>query len=405
MNTIHQHIIFKTKPETMNKLLIISAVAATVILAACGGGAKDAKGDLNDKKVKLEKLKTDKSKLDADIKKLEEEIAKADPSARKDRAKLVSATPVTQQDFTHYIELQGKVDAKDVVVVSPRGMPAQVRQIHVKRGDMVKKGQLLLKLDDAIMLQQLEGLNTQLEYAKNIYNRTKNLWDQGIGTEVQLITAKNSVDNLDRQVATLKENWRTSFVYAPISGIADVVDIKVGEIFNGASPMGPQLQIVNTGSMKVVTEVPENYQTKVKKGSQLVISIPDAGIDSLNATINVLGASIASTTRGFVTEANIPSLPGLRLNQVASVKIKDYYAPNAITVPLNVVQTDENGKYVYVIATEGGITKARKKTVIVGENFGGMVEIKGNSLLPTDMIITEGYQTVYDGQTVTTVTK
>ena len=387
----------------MNKFLMMLTVATALIIASCSGGAKEAKGDLNDKKVKLEKLKTDKSKLDADIKKLEDEIAKADPSGRKDRAKLVSANPVTQQDFTHYIELQGKVDASDIVVVTPRGMAAQVRQIHVKRGDMVKKGQLLLKLDDAVMLQQLEGLNTQLEYAKNIYNRTKNLWDQGIGTEVQLITAKNSVDNLDRQVATLRENWRTSFVYAPISGIADVVNIKAGEIFSGATPMGPQIQIVNTSGMKVVTEVPENYQTKVKKGSQIIISIPDAGIDSLNATISVLGASIASTTRGFVTEAKIPSLPGLRLNQIASVKIKDYHAPDAITVPLNVVQTDEHGKYVYVIATENGIKKARKKSVIVGENFGGVVEIKGNSLLPTDLIITEGYQTVYDGQTVTTV--
>ncbi|HWN88888.1 MAG TPA: efflux RND transporter periplasmic adaptor subunit [Chitinophagaceae bacterium] len=387
----------------MNKFLMMLTVATAVIITSCSGGAKDAKGDLNDKKVKLEKLKTDKSKLDADIKKLEDEIAKADPSARKDRAKLVSAAPVTQQDFTHYIELQGKVDASDIVVVTPRGMPAQVRQIHVKRGDVVKKGQLLLKLDDAIMLQQLEGLNTQLEYAKNIYNRRKNLWEQGIGTEVELITAKNSVDNLDRQVATLKENWRTSFVYAPISGIADVVNIKAGEIFNGVSAMGPQIQIVNTSGMKVVTEVPENYQTKVKKGSQLIIAIPDAGIDSLNATISVIGASIASTTRGFVTEAKIPSLPGLRLNQVASVKIKDYHSPNAITVPLNVVQTDEHGKYVYVIATEGDLKKARKKSVIIGENFGGVVEIKGNSLLPTDLIITEGYQTVYDGQTVTTV--
>jgi membrane fusion protein, multidrug efflux system len=387
----------------MNKFLMMLTVAIAVIITSCSGGAKDAKGDLNDKKVKLEKLKTDKSKLDADIKKLEDEIAKADPSARSDRAKLVSAAPVTQQDFTHYIELQGKVDATDIVVVTPRGMPAQVKQINVKRGDVVKKGQLLLKLDDAIILQQLEGLNTQLEYAKNIYNRTKNLWDQGIGTEVQLITAKNSVDNLDRQVATLKENWRTSFVYAPISGIADIVDIKAGEIFNGVSASGPQIQIVNTSGMKVVTEVPENYQTKVRKGSQLIISVPDAGIDSLNATISVIGASIASTTRGFVTEAKIPSLPGLRLNQVASVKIKDYHSPNAITVPLNVVQTDEHGKYVYVIATEGGLKKARKKSVIIGENFGGVVEIKGNSLLPTDLIITEGYQTVYDGQTVTTV--
>jgi multidrug efflux pump subunit AcrA (membrane-fusion protein) len=156
--------------------------------------------------------------------------------------------------------------------------------------------------------------------------------------------------------------------------------------------------------MKVVTEVPENYQEKVKKGSQIEVSIPDAGINNIKTTIKVVGASIASTTRGFVTEATIPSLSGLRLNQVALVKIKDYHAPNAITVPLNVVQTDEKGKYVYVVVNEGAIKKARKKSVVIGENFGGMVEIKGNSLAATDMIITEGYQAVYDGQTVTTDT-
>ena len=117
----------------MNKFLMMLIAATALIIASCSGGAKDTKGDLNDKKVKLEKLKADKSKLDAEIRKLEDEIAKADPSARKDRAKLVSATPVTQQDFTHYIELQGKVDASDIVVVTPRGMPAQVRQIHVKK--------------------------------------------------------------------------------------------------------------------------------------------------------------------------------------------------------------------------------------------------------------------------------
>jgi membrane fusion protein (multidrug efflux system) len=393
------------KNDMKNVLQTVLAAGFLFILAACGSGSKDKKSEITEKKTKLEKLKTDRTKLDADIKSLEEEIVKLDPASRNDRAKLVSVVPVTQQDFIHYIELQGRVDADNVVVVTPRGMPAQVKEIHVKRGDRVTKGQLLLKLDDAIMLQQVDGLNTQLNYAKNIYNRQKNLWDQGIGTEVQLVTAKNNVDALEKQIATLKENWKTSFVYAPVSGIADLVNIKEGEIFSGHSGNDPQIQIVNTGSMKVVTEVPENYQTRVKKGSQLKISIPDAGIDSLDATISVLGSSITNTTRAFTTEAKIPSLPGLRLNQVALVKIKDYHSPNAITVPLNVVQSDENGKYVYVIVKEGGFTKARKKSVITGENFGGMVEIKNNSLSTADLIITEGYQSVYDGQTVTTEIK
>ena len=388
----------------MNKFLMILITATAMIITSCSGGAKDEKGDLNDKKVKLEKLKADKTKLETDITKLEEEITKLDPSSKNDKAKLVSDAPVTQQDFTHYIELQGRVDASDVVIVTPRGMPSQVKEIYVKRGDMVKKGQLLLKLDDAIVLQQLEGLNTQLEYAKNMYNRTKNLWDQGIGTEVQLLTAKNSVDNLEKQIATVKENWKTSFVYAPISGTADVVNIKAGEIFNGSSPTGPQIQLVNTSSMKVVTEVPENYQERVKKGSQLKISIPDAGIQNVDAVISVTGASIASTTRAFFTEAKIQSYPGLRLNQVALEHIKDYSVPNAIIIPVNLVQSDESGKYVYAIVKEGEVMKARKKTVNVGEVYSGMIEVKAG-LNASDRIITEGYQTVYDGQTVTTVAK
>lgn len=386
----------------MNKIFVLVLAGSMLTIYSCNSGAGKQKDNVAKKKAKLEKLKEEKSKVDKEIRDLESEIAKLDPALQKERTKLVSAASVTQEDFTHYIELQGKVDANDIVIVTPRGMPAQVKELYVKRGDMVKKGQLLVKLDDAIILQQMEGLKTQLSYAKNIYSRQKNLWDQGIGTEVQLITAKNNVDALDKQIATLNENWKTSFVYSPINGLADIVHIKTGEIFSGATPMGPQIQIVNTSSMKVVTEVPENYQSRVKKGTQLKISIPDAGIDSLNSVINVMGASIQSNTRSFITEAKIPSIPGLKINQVALVKIKDYHAPNAITIPINVVQTDENGKFVYVIIKEGNVMKARKRQVIIGESFNGKVEIRGNTLTVSDIIITEGYQSVYDGQIVST---
>ncbi|MES1221801.1 MAG: biotin/lipoyl-binding protein, partial [Bacteroidota bacterium] len=230
----------------MKKIATISLIVFTVVAASCGGGAKEKKGSLGDMKVELEKKKKDRTDLDAEIHKLEEQIAKADPLAAQQVQKLVSVDTLRIQDFTHFIELQGKVDANDIVYVTPRGMPAQVKELYVKRGDMVSKGQLLAKLDDAVMLQQVDGLKVQLGYAENIYNRQKNLWDQGIGTEVQLVTAKNNVDAIHKQIATLTESWKTSFVYAPISGMANEVNVKVGEIFNGGSATFPQIEIVNT---------------------------------------------------------------------------------------------------------------------------------------------------------------
>jgi RND family efflux transporter MFP subunit len=388
----------------MKKFFVIVMIAAGSILISCSQ-AKEKKTGLTELKAKLEKLKKERSTLEADIRKVEEEIAKADPAAAQQVLRLVAVDTVKLQDFTHYIELQGRVDAEDVVTVMPRttmGLSTHVNAVYVKRGDMVQKGQLLAKLDDAVMLEQLEGLKTQLAYAENIYNRQKNLWDQGIGTEVQLITAKNNVDALNKQIATLQENWKTSFVYAPVSGIANEVNIKTGEIY-GANPAVPPIQIVNLNSMKVVTEVPENYQNRVNKGSELKVSVPDINKE-FKAVIKVTGASINPNTRGFITEAKIPSDPALRVNQVAQVKIEDYTAKNAVVVPVNLVQSDEKGKYVFVMVKEGDKMLAKKKAVAVGESYNGLVEIK-SGLNSGDQIITEGYQLVYDGQAVATSSK
>lgn len=385
------------KIKNMQRILNVTLAASLALLiAACGSSNKDKKGELGDLKVKLEKKKKEKNDLDAEIRKLEEQIAKTDPDAA-NMAKLVSVDSVRVQDFVHFIELQGKIDADDIVYVTPRGAPGQVKALYVKRGDVVKKGQLLIKLDDAIMLQTVDGLKTQLAYAENLYNRQKNLWDQGIGTEVQLITAKNNVDALSKQIASMSETWNTSFVYAPISGIADEVNIKQGEVFTGTS----QIRIVNNSSLKIVTEVPENYVARVKKGDAVEVVVPDTGKPAFESTISLVGASINPTTRSFITEAKLPADPLLKPNQLATMKILDYKVKDALVVPVNVVQTDEKGKYVYVIEKAGDKTVVRKKAVNVGEVYNGITEIKGG-LTSGELIITEGYQTVYDGQAVTT---
>jgi membrane fusion protein (multidrug efflux system) len=385
----------------MKKIFVLMMMTSGVIIAGCGSNAKDKKGDSGDMKVKLEKLKKEKNKLDADIRQLEEQIAKADPTASQQVLKLVSVDTLRVQDFTHYIELQGKIDANDIVFVTPRGMPSQVKQLYVKRGDVVKKGQLLAKLDDAIMLEQMEGLKVQLAYAENIYNRQKNLWDQGIGTEVQLVSAKNNVDAMKKQVATLGETWQTSFVYAPISGVADEVNVKAGEIFNGGSSSSPQIKIINSSSLKIVTEVPENYIARVKKGDKVEVIVPETGKPPYQSSISMIGGSIHPTNRSFTVEAKLLSDPLLKPNQTATMKILDYEAKATIAVPVNVVQSDEKGKYVYVMQVSGNKMLARKKQVNVGEAYNGIIEIK-SGLTGGELIITEGYQTVYDGQLVTT---
>lgn len=388
----------------MKKIFVLLTTSAILIATGCGGPAKNEKGDLASLRKKLEAKQKEKNDIETEIRNLEDKIAKLDTGAAElQNSKLVAVSTLAPQSFTHYIELQGKVDADEIITVMPRsamGASTHVDAVYVKTGDHVTKGQLLVKLDDAVMQEQLAGLQTQLDYAKNIYDRQKNLWDQGIGTEVQLITAKNNVDAVNKQIATMNENLKTSLIYAPISGIADQVNIKVGEAY-GANPTAPPIEIINMNTLKIVTDVPENYQQRVKKGSVLSVSIPDAGIDSLHAVISVTGATINPNTRAFTTEAKIAYNPALRVNQVAIVRIEDYSAKNVIVVPVNVVQEDENGKYVYVMQKEGDRNVAKKMPVEIGPSYNSVMEIK-SGLSAGQQIITEGYQQVYDGQTVTT---
>jgi RND family efflux transporter MFP subunit len=391
---------FIIKPETMNKFLMTLLVAVAMIIASCSGGAKDAKGDLNDKKVKLEKLKSEKTKLDAEIQDLQKEIVKLDPSAGAVAPKLVAVTPVSVQPFEHYIDLQGHVDADNVSYLTPRGMPAQVKALYIKKGDHIRKGELLMKLDDAVQLRQLEGIKTQKAYAEDIYKRTKNLWDQGIGTEVQLKTAENNVKSLNDQLNTLTESWQMTNVRSEVDGYVEQLNLRVGETFSGFAGALPQVMIVNSSTLKVVTDVPENYISKIKKGTPVNIKLPDANLE-FNSSISLINQTIGLNSRSISTEAKIPHNDNVHINQVAQVRIKDYSNEKAIVVPLTTLQTDENGKYVYVLANENGKKVARKKQVIVGEIYGEQIEVK-SGLNEGDQLITQGYQSLYEGQGVTT---
>ncbi|HET9746764.1 MAG TPA: efflux RND transporter periplasmic adaptor subunit [Chitinophagaceae bacterium] len=382
----------------MNQLLMITLIAAGVIITSCGGGAKDAKGELNDKKVKLEKLKTEKTKIETEIQTLQQEIAKLDPSGGSVAPKLVAVTAVSFRPFEHFIDLQGKVDADNVSYLMPRGGPAQVKALYIKKGDYVRKGQLIMKLDDAVQLRQLEGLKTQKAYAEDIYRRQKNLWDQGIGTEVQLKTAENNVKSLQDQINTLTEAWQMTNVRSEVNGYVEQLNLRVGEIFGAAAV--PQVVIVNSSSLKVVTDVPENYISKIKKGTPVNIKLPDLNLE-FNSTISLINQTIGVNSRSVSTEAKIPYNPKVHINQVALVRIKDYVSEKAIVVPLTALQTDEKGKYVYVLATENGKKVARKKQVLVGDIYGEQIEVR-SGLAEGDQLITEGYQSLYEGQPVTT---
>lgn len=394
----------------------IGIVLAGLIATSCGNAGKGEKGSLNDKKIELEKLKKEQASINDKVKKLESEIQLLDTAAQKANAKLVSVTPLNPQNFAHFISLQGKIEAEKSSYVSPRLGPGLVKAVYVTEGQQVKKGQLLLKMDDAVQRQNisaatqgLELIRTQLTTARDLYNRQENLWKQGIGSEVQLITARTNVKSLENQLAASQANIRTlqeqasaTNVYAEVNGVAEQVNIRPGEMFTGFSGTTPQLMIVNTSALKAVADVPENYLSQVKKGVKVQIYLPDINKTIDNVTVTRAGQLINPSSRAFTAEISIPYDPAIRPNQIAQVRIQDYAANNVIVIPVNTVQTDESGKYVFIAVQEGQRTMARKRVIGVGQLNGDLIEVKFG-LKANDQLITEGYQNLYEGQVISVV--
>jgi RND family efflux transporter MFP subunit len=376
------------KNRHLLQILTFGLIAAS--LAACGGQSPD-------KAAQLAALKEQKAKIEVEIAALEKELGASAGVSQQQRIKTVGLNELTPGLFRHYIDLQGKIEAEENVPATAK-MPGTLSRVLVKNGDVVKKGQLLAIIDDGVMLKQLTELENQLKTAEDIYNRQKSLWDQKIGTEVQYIQAKSQKESLVNSIATLKENWGQTRIYAPVGGTVDLVILKAGQFINPGQPL---CNIVNLGQLKVVGNVTEAYASKVRRGDEVVVYFPDLKKE-ITTRVSYVSKTIDPTTRTFTVECSLPSDGGrdYRANMIAVMKIIDYQNPKAIVVPVNLIQTGEDGEFVIVAEkTADKQATAKKAMVKQGSNYNGMVEI-ANGLKKGDFVISTGFQDVNNGEIV-----
>jgi membrane fusion protein, multidrug efflux system len=372
-----------------NTLYILSTI---VVLVACSKGGGDK---LSEKKAALAKLQTEEKTISASIKKLQAELDILDPKKDVEKVITVTVSLVAVQNFKHFVEIQGRVDAKNNLFVSPQ-MGGAITNLFVKEGDYVKKGQTIATIDNAVLKQSLQEIDYQLETAKIFYEKQKSLWDQKIGTEIQYIQAKSNVESLEKRIATLKTQTAMTTVVSPLSGFVDEVRMKSGEM---AAPGLGIVRIVNSDNLKVVAQVADTYASTIKQGDMVIVKFPDLGKET-TAKLTFVGQTVNPASRTFVVEATIPKIDSqLKPNMTAVLNINDQAKSNAIIINQNYIQHTEAGDIVYVAVTEGAKKVARSRKVTTGITYNGDIEIT-SGLQAGDMLITQGYQDLVDGQAV-----
>lgn len=370
----------------MKKIIIYSAVIA--LLASCSAGT--------DKKAELEKLKAQREQLSNQIALLEAEI-NPEGTATEVKAVPVKVTTAAECVFNHYIDVQGTVDGDQNIAVSPQ-MAGIVTAVYVKEGTPVKKGQVLAELDAQVLKQSLEEVNTQLALANSIFQKQSALWEKKIGSEVQYLQAKTTKESLEQRANTIKEQMQMAKVISPISGTVESVPLRVGQMASPGMPTST-IRVINMGVAKISADVAETYAARIKNGNDVMVSFPDLGKE-IESKLNFTSRFIDPTNRTFKVECRISSKDvELRANMIAYVKIKDYTNEKAFCFPVNYVQSNQDGKFVYVAKQNGNNWTAERQTIKTGMDYNGTIEVL-EGIAAGDKIITSGFQSLNPGEMV-----
>ncbi len=377
----------------MMRYLACMAVLTAWTLGGCSA-SRPSDSSVETKKARLEKLRQDLFKLQAEITALENEIAAQDSAFALQKAIPVSIAVLKDRGFQTRLRLQGSVDNRQAIILSAKTAGTLLR-LYVQEGDYVQAGQLLAQQDAEILQKNLAELRTRLDLAKTLYEKQKKLYEEGIGSEVQYLTAKNNKESLEAAVQTLEEQLKNAQIRAPQAGRVDAILVKAGELL---MPGMPVLRLLSSsGTWEVKIEVPERFLSLVKVGAPVQMELPDIG-ERFEAPIAVISENINPVSRTFTIYIRaLPTrlLSRLRPGMTAFVALPEASYPDAFRLPIEAIQTQDTASFVYLYKKG----QARKKNIRLLGIQQGEAAIEG--LSPGDTVIVLGAAFLRDGQAVT----
>jgi RND family efflux transporter MFP subunit len=386
----------------MKKISLL--LLSLVLLASCGGNEPTineliATGDTKMISQKKTELLNEKKELEFEITTIEKYLE--ENSIKKDGT-LVTIKTLNDTVYNHYIELQGSVNTKQNITLMPE-MSGILTHVYVKEGQRVTKGQVLARVDDGGMSQSIEQMKVQAQLAKTTFQRQERLWNQKIGSEIQYLQAKAGYESQQSAIKSMQQQLSKTVVTAPFSGVIDDVITERG---NTVSPGSTEiLRIVNLDDMYIEVEVPENYITSVRKGTQVDVEFPVLG-ETVKSIVRQTSSFINPANRSFKIEIPVDNIKGnVKPNLTARLKINDYSSAAAILIPLAVISENQQGDQYVMVASDlqkGTVYKtavAKSRVITTGKTSENMIEIT-SGLEEGDNVIVEGARSVKDGQQI-----
>jgi membrane fusion protein, multidrug efflux system len=303
----------------------------------------------------------------------------------------VNAMVIQPQLLDNKIITTGTLLANEEVQLMPE-IAGRVTDVFFTEGSRVKKGDVLIRINDRELKAQLDGKKIEEKQASDLESRAHQLFDmKGISQE-EYDKAANALKIIQAQKEVIAAQLAQTEIVAPFDGIIGLRYVSPGT-YVSTDMLVATLNDIDP--VKVEFSVPEKYARQIKKGNAITIRMGDSE-DEYKGTVYAVESKIDLETRTIKARAKIPNPQGnLIPGSFAKVEIILEQLPHAIVIPSESVIPELNGEKVF-ICINGKVRSVPVKTGIRTENSIQIVE----GLNPQDTLILTGLLQLSDGKVV-----
>lgn len=315
---------------------------------------------------------------------------------------MVEATKVRQMTMRDDAEAVGSLRSRRSVVLRPE-ISGRITQLNFSDGQRVRKGQLLVQLDDQLPRAQVQQSRAELSIARANHKRNQELVAQGFISQRSVDESAANLEVAEAKLALAEATAQRLRILAPFDGVAGIRGVNVGDYLKDGADI---VNVEDLDAVYVDFRLPERLQNKVKTGQTARVAFDalpgvqySAVVLAINPQIDADGRSLA--VRGCIDNRRLQLRPGMFARVTAVFGERS----DANVVPEEAIVPDGAAPYVLrvVAGTEEGSQVAKRTPVRLGARTPGFVEVV-EGLAPGDVVVTAGQQRLQrDGTAVRVV--
>lgn len=273
-------------------------------------------------------------------------------------------------------------------------MQGKITSLKVDVGSRVKKGQLLMKLDDSLLKLQLSALDVKIEGLQVDIDRFRILTEADAIQGIKLEKAELGLKTARANRETILEKIKKAAVYAPFSGI---VTMKMTEVGSFAAPGMPLLQLTDINRLKFTVNVPENDVARFKLGKTHSIKVDAFPSLNLKGKTTMIGSK-GNRGNSYPVQFEVQNTPDKKIKSgmFGKLVLQDTGSGESIVIPASAVVGSNVKPQVYLVS--GG--KAILHDIVIAKRIGNKAVVD-SGLKSGDKIATSGFINLFDGANVT----